>query len=422
MASASRDGRGNAIVQFVGADKKRHSIRVGKLSDAKVEVIRERVELIRASQQHGHHLDADVIAWLSKMSDDLHGKLAATGLVPPRRSATLGKFIAEYIAGRTDVKPQTTHNLTVAGRRLTKFFTDEKQMREVEEGDARRFFIALKEKLSDATAGRTIIYARQFWNAAKKDKVVTENPFLSVKPGSCVNAEREAFITAEDTYKVIAACPDREWRLIVALARFGGLRCPSEFNVLTWDDINWDANRITIKAPKTGTRVIPLFPELREPLTECFEAAADGATNVIVKYLTNANLRTRFAKIIKRAGLVPWERLFHNLRASRQTELEDQFPGHVVCKWMGNSESTARKHYLRVRDEHFERAALQSAAKSGAVIHFTHFTEGQDDLATVEKPSKLTVCETSEMYDLLRNENQCSDQDSNLERRGRSSI
>ena len=80
--------------------------------------------------------------------------------------------------------------------------------------------------------------------------------------------------------------------------------------------------------------------------------------------MKQANLRTRFHKIIERAGLMPWERLFHNLRASRQTELEDQFPSHVVGAWMGDSEAVAKKRYLQVRDEHFEQAALQKAVQS----------------------------------------------------------
>lgn len=42
--------------------------------------------------------------------------------------------------------------------------------------------------------------------------------------------------------------------------------------------------------------------------------------------------------------------------ASRQTELEEEFPSHVVCAWMGNSERVARRHYLQVTDEHFAKA------------------------------------------------------------------
>ena len=92
--------------------------------------------------------------------------------------------------------------------------------------------------------------------------------------------------------------------------------------------------------------------------------------NVIGRYAQVSNLRTEFLRIIERAGFLPWERIFHNMRATRQTELEDKYPSHVVCAWMGNSERTARKHYLQVRDEHFERAA-----ESGANIHPTDTVE-----------------------------------------------
>jgi hypothetical protein len=60
--------------------------------------------------------------------------------------------------------------------------------------------------------------------------------------------------------------------------------------------------------------------------------------------------------VIKRAGVKPWPRLWHNMRATRQTELEDQFPSHVVCAWLGNSKPIAAKHYLQVTDDHFKKA------------------------------------------------------------------
>jgi hypothetical protein len=125
------------------------------------------------------------------------------------------------------------------------------------------------------------------------------------------------------------------------------------------------------------------------------------------------NLRTRFHKIIERAGLVPWERSFHNLRATRQTELEDRFPSHVVCAWLGNTEAVARKHYLQVRDEHFEQAALQSAAKSGAITRFTGCTDEQPEGATPQKREEFAFLATGEMGDALGNEDQYARRESN---------
>ena len=73
----------------------------------------------------------------------------------------------------------------------------------------------------------------------------------------------------------------------------------------------------------------------------------------------NQNLRTQLGRIIQKAGLTPWPRPFQNLRSTRETELMEHYPAHVVCAWIGNSEAVARKHYLQVTDPHFERATLK---------------------------------------------------------------
>lgn len=71
----------------------------------------------------------------------------------------------------------------------------------------------------------------------------------------------------------------------------------------------------------------------------------------------NQNLRTQLQPIIRRAGLDSWPKLFHNLRASRETELAAVYPIHVVCDWIGHAAAIAQKHYLHVTDHDFERAA-----------------------------------------------------------------
>jgi hypothetical protein len=101
-------------------------------------------------------------------------------------------------------------------------------------------------------------------------------------------------------------------------------------------------------------------------LEETGFAAAAGEP-VITRYRDkNGNLRTQLQRIIRKAGLTPWPRLFHNLRATRQTELAEQFPAHVVCAWIGNTERVAQNHYLQVTDAHFEKAAKEpTPAKPG---------------------------------------------------------
>ena len=155
-----------------------------------------------------------------------------------------------------------------------------------------------------------------------------------------------------------------QWRLLFALARFGGLRVPSEPLGLQWGDVDWERNRITVHSPKTEhheggeSRQVPIFPELRPYLEEVFEQAEPGTEWIITRYRdSNANLRTQFERIIRKAGLSPWPKLWQNLRSTRETELAESTPLHVVCAWIGNSRAVAAKHYLQVRDEDFDRAA-----------------------------------------------------------------
>ena len=128
-------------------------------------------------------------------------------------------------------------------------------------------------------------------------------------------------------------------------------------------DIDWDRARMHIHSPKKehldcgGDRWVPIFPELRPYLEQSFDQAAPGTIYVINRHRdSNANLRTQLMRIIRRAGLKPWPKLFHNLRATLETELAAQYPIHVVCAWIGHTQLIAAKHYLQVTDEDFERA------------------------------------------------------------------
>ncbi len=111
-------------------------------------------------------------------------------------------------------------------------------------------------------------------------------------------------------------------------------------------------------------RMLPIFPELMPELLAVFQLADAGAEYVITRYREkHQNLRTQFHRIIKRAGLVPWAKPFHNLRSTRQTELAEKFPIHVVCAWLGNSRAVAQDHYLQVTDSHFAAAAKEPTKK-----------------------------------------------------------
>jgi hypothetical protein len=74
------------------------------------------------------------------------------------------------------------------------------------------------------------------------------------------------------------------------------------------------------KDESDGERRVPIFPQLRPYLEEAFELAEPGTVHVLSRYRDQSvSLRTGLNRIIRRAGLEKWDRPWHDLRATRQT-------------------------------------------------------------------------------------------------------
>jgi integrase len=387
MASLSCDANGNRTIQFFDGNGRRRTIRLGSRTEKDAEKIQAKVESLNADAISGQAWSTETAKWVKRQETTLYDKLAAVGLVPPRvisRQATLAEFVDSYIEGRSDVKWSTGILYRNVRRNLVDFFGTDRQLNAITSGDADdwRRWLAREKKQDDATAGgeglgretvrQRCRLAKQFFRDAVRRKLLDDNPFAEMKGVSARgNRERDYFVSRAEASKVLEACPDAEWRLLFALSRYGGLRCPSEHLLLRWQDVNWERGRIVVHSPKTehhdgkATRVLPLFPELRPYLEAVWDAAPEGAEFVIERWrLAEVNLRTRLHAIIRAAGMEPWPKSFQQLRSTRQTELEEQYPTHVVCAWLGNSPRVAARHYLQVTDDHFDQATEKNAARA----------------------------------------------------------
>ena len=141
---------------------------------------------------------------------------------------------------------------------------------------------------------------------------------------------------------------------------------------MKWSDVDCQRSRMRVYSSKTEhheggeSRLVPIFPELLPYLRDVFEDAEPGSEYVITRYRAhNVNLRTQLQRIIAKAGLKSWPKLFQNLRSTRETELAERWPEHVVCAWIGNSRVVAREHYLQVTEEHFDKAAMVTDRTDG---------------------------------------------------------
>ena len=361
----------------------------------------EKLDSLVSSRKTGLK-DTDVSEWLAVLAEsdpERYAKLAEWGLVARRVvCGTLGDLIERFTAD-SQKKERTIKGRQTVGNRLLKFFGDEKKVSTLSKDDATRFFDSMLETLSPGTWKRDVRRVKQCFDLAVELGWIEGNPFKHLKGGESVNTSRHFFISLDDSQRILEACPNAEMRLIFSLARFGGLRIPSELQFMEWNDIDLTGNRFTVKIPKkTGkkeqergeftTRAVPMFPELRKAFTEYFEALPDGAPALLFPFVNGKPetagqaLKSRFLKILHRAGVPVWPKFFQNMRSTRETELLDRYPIQDVTAWIGNTPEVARKHYLQTRPENFLSASQMVSVPTGNTLKNENRTESTSPMGT----------------------------------------
>lgn len=392
MAYLGTKQTGQRFVQVNGRDGRRKTIGLGTIGQRKAEQVRHHIEDLAAAVRTGTSPEPKTRQWLALVNGKLRRRLVELGLAEPGAAqaelGTLGPFLEVCLERqRKTVKPQTLPRLEQARDSLLSYFTAGRAVHSITDADVEDYQTWLRQEaphrrrkgkikgLAEATVGKRCKDARQWFKYAKQLRLIEHNPFEAITCAS-PGTDRLAYISHEDAMAVMAQLPDAGWRLLFALARWGGLRVISEPRRLRWEDIDWTPGHesLLVHSPKTehlaghATRSIPLVAEVLEPLREVFELAREGQPLVLpwLKDRSSAALRKPLQKAIGRAGLTAWPRLWHNLRSTRQTELERDLPTHVVCAIMGNSESVANRHYLQVTSDDFEAVRALSRRRETA--------------------------------------------------------
>ena len=310
--------------------------------------------------------------WLGGIDNELHDKLAKAGLVEVRAKTTLGGWCDRFL-GRGKIKSSTKRTAQQTTDALIKYFGRDVDPKNISEEMAESFVESMRlNKLSPSTIDKRIKTARQIFNAMIRAKIISENPFQETKVTPTIDQDRNVYVGRDLIERIIDSIPDPEWRLIVGLSRYCGLRTPSEILTLTWDCVLWDKKRIIVKSPKTehhegkDSRVIPMFPGILPLLEAVYEQAEPGGSPFVITRRRgmfdklqdgrNTNLGTLFKKYILRAGEETWPKPFHAMRASFETDLlnDGTVKPHTIARWLGHSIQIALKHYARIKDEDYE--------------------------------------------------------------------
>ena len=339
---------------------KRNRLRLGRVGRPVAESVRRRLSAIEQARKFNTTLEPELQDWLRGLADDEYAKLAATGFVPPRESTGTGLRLSEWlnklVVQKTPEWSAATLALyTLTGRKLREWFPDDPVLADISASrlaDWRASMVAAQ--LAEGTVNSYVRHARAVFGEAVRRDIIFKNPCRGL-PCASVAADKGAFITPDEARRVLAEIELPWLRVAFVLARWAGLRTPSEANALTWADCDWERNRITIRSPKTGERVSPMDPMVRDELSRAFTAAPVGAVRVAC--VPRNNTHPALKRAIKAAGLAPWPDLWKALRRARETEWRATFPPHVVGAWIGHSAQVGDRHYAQVREEDFVRAA-----------------------------------------------------------------
>jgi len=418
VAGIGNEPGGRKRILWVAGDGRHMTFRLGKVSQRQAEAVKRYVEDLVIALKTGNVRDEATALWVDKLPDVWRKRLAKAGLLTagdappapepepePKPKLTLAAWLTRYIEGRGDVADNTRLKYQAAEKELLRYFGSDKPLDAINPGDGEDFNIWLRTKrgLSEGTARRRVGICKQFLAAAVKRRLLRESPFAEVKCGD-FSEDRFHFVPPATAHAVMKELPSPAWRLVFALTRWGGLRCPSEVTALTWADVTWaDASRkhengrFTVRSRKTaryngkGSRVVPIFDELVGPFLEASEAAEAGAVYCCPQYpvkIANQMYRKMILQALARAGVEPWEKLFVNLRATRETELVSKHPGHVAAKWLGHSPKIALKHYLMVTDDDFARAS-GAAQKMAQYLPEPGLPERERETADVQQRPDL---------------------------------
>jgi len=279
---------------------------------------------------------------------------------------TLSEFSKKYVESRkTELAPGTLdlHRQTI--KYLLAYFGTNQRIDEIAKAQTRAFktnlangeLIYVNERprnMKSATVELHIRNAKTLFNRAIEDDILLTNPFEKLSRAVRVRKDW-SYMGLIEFSQLLDACPNRGWRMLLALCRLAGLRQAEALN-LTWREVDWDHNTLAVWAPKTDySRIVPICPELLPLLEAAFESAKEGETKIVVG-LTVKNLWRDFQVIRKRAGVPRYKKWCHTLRKNREYDWSEKFPSHVVAEWMGHSPDVAHKHYLRVHDRNIEAA------------------------------------------------------------------
>lgn len=346
---------------------RRNTIYLGgrKYTKKTAERLNEVVETMLYMRRNGIAVpDKKTEQWIQNADERIQEKLAKFGFITFIKPRTCKELWDTFLQHKTDIKESS--RVLYENCRSTFFatFSKTETLDKLTPDRLVEWKLSLLNQYAPATAAGRLKVAKIVLNWAVEQGWIANNPMQNIPIGSFINRAKDRTITMEEYGKLLDACPNQEWRVIIALARIGGLRCPSELKDLRWRDVNWEQDRFLVHASKTEChagkeeRIVPLFHELRAELDRYFLSDATERNEFVIQNWQGSRwvLHTGIQQIACNAGLGTLVRPFDNMRMSRSNEVLRRFGEVKESLWIGHSAKVMKNHYFSMSDTDFAEA------------------------------------------------------------------
>jgi integrase len=223
-----------------------------------------------------------------------------------------------------------------------------------------------------ASANRLWTILRAALNFAfHNDKIESDIAWRKVKPFKAVDAARIRYLTVAESKRLINACPDPEFRLLVRAALCTGARY-SELARLQAQDFNSDAGTIAIRKSKTGRGRHIILTDEGVALFRDLTIGRSGNSPILIRadgqLWGESHQLERMAEAVKRAKIVPAV-TFHGLRHTwASLSIMAGVPLMVVARNLGHVDTRmVEKHYGHLAASYIADAIRRGAPSFGYV-------------------------------------------------------
>lgn len=211
---------------------------------------------------------------------------------------------------------------------------------------------------------KAIMHLGEKWGLApKQDWTIIEK--LKTPVG------RVVFHTTEEIEKILAACPSKEWQLVVLLGSDAGLR-RGEIAQLRWTDVDFNNGQIYVAPNKTvNHRYVPMTDTLRELLEKANKCPkSEFVINIGLDKGKNRNSKDYLTSYYKKiANEAKVHSFLHKLRHTFASHLvQNGIDLYSVSKLLGHSSIKMTEIYAHLVPDVLKRAVIAIPTKKVASV------------------------------------------------------